>query len=246
MNLMFWKKKADTGGGAETPQENPAGEAVAHEAPDSISSGTEAPDPEPTEALAKPGLVARVKLLLAALIRRFKKPPVFQAEGDQAPGAPKSPESEPEDDAPAGPVNLKKRLIIGGAIGLLILLLVGAGFAVWKAFLPAKQEDADTTAAVETLHAVQSAPSAVVPIAEIEALKKKNDELQAQIDALKKEQSQSDAATAPQASQNIVPSPENGSLTVDNKNPQATAMSLKEAIESMNAASGDYDKKKTK
>lgn len=246
MNLMFWKKKADTGGGAETPQESPAGEAVAQEAPDSISSGTEAPDPEPTEELAKPGLAARIKLQLATLMRRFKKPPVFQAEGDQAPGAPESPESEPEDDAPADPVNLKKRLIIGGAIGLLILLLAGAGFAVWKAFLPAHKEEADAAVAVEIPHVVQSAPSAVVPITELEALKKKNDELQAQIEALKKEQSPPEVPTVPQESRVVIPSPQNGSLTVDNKDPQATAMSLKEAIEAMNAASGDFDKKKTK
>jgi len=42
MNLMFWKKKADTGGNAEAPQENPADETVAHESPDAESSDSEA------------------------------------------------------------------------------------------------------------------------------------------------------------------------------------------------------------
>lgn len=240
MNLMFWRKKADTGGDAETPQENPADETVAHESLDTESSGAEAPDSE------VPGLAARIKLFLAALIRRFKKPPVFQAEESQATDVPKSPEPELDDDAPTEPVNLKKRLIIGGAVGLLVLLLAGTGFAVWKIFLSIPEEGADATVAVEISHTAQSAPPAVVPIAEVEALKKKNDELKAQIEALKKEQLQSDAPMAPQASENIVPSPENGSLTVDNKNPKATAMSLKEAIEAMNAGSGDFDKQPAK
>lgn len=243
MNLMFWKKKAGTGGEAEPPQENPAGETVAHESPDTESSGTETPG---SEAPKKPGLAARIKLLLAALIRRFKKLPTFQAEEGQATDAPESPRSAPEDATPAGPINLKKRLIIGGAIGLLVLLLAGAGFAVWKLFQPKHGEDADTTAAAETSHVVQPAASAVVPITEVEALKKKNDELKAQIEALKKEQPQPEAAEAPQASGNTSPSSENGTLTVDNKNPKATAMSLKEAIEAMNAGSGDFGKKDTK
>lgn len=256
MNLMFWKKKADTGENAETTQENFSEEAVAQkmramglpatESSDSGLSDLESADPETTE---KPGLATRAKLLFATLIRRFKKTPAFQAEDDQAPDAPESPVFESEESSPAGSVNLKKRLIIGGAIGLLILLLVGTGFAVRKIFLSAHEEDIDAAVTVETPHAaqpVQSAQSAVIPLAEIEALKKKNDELQAQIKALKKEQLQPEAAEVPQASGNTSPTSENGTLTIDNKDPKATAMSLKEAIDAMNAGSGEFNKKPAK
>ena len=227
MNLMFWKKKTGAAGGAETSPDEPG-------SPDS-------------EAPAKPGLIAGISSRFAALIRRFKKPPAFSAEEDQAAEATQQPESASEGAPPPSAPNLKKRLMIGGAIGLAILLLAGIGFAVWKIFLSAPTEGADTSAVTETAHIAKPAPPAGESRAEIEALRKKNEELKAQIDALKKEQhrQQPVESAAQQQSDNLQTS-ESGDIMVDNKDPKATAMSLKEAIDAMNESSGDYGKKKAK
>jgi len=232
---MFWKKKTDTVSEAEVPQEDSVDKIVAHESPDQ-------------EAPMKPGLAARIKSLLAALVKRFKKPPAFSAAEDQAPDASERSEPTPKNTSSQKPINLKKRLIIGGAIGLLILLLSGIGFAVWKILLSTPKQDIDTPATAETSHPVQPVPHTAIPRAEIDALRKKNIELQAEIEALKKEQQpqqSSTESTAQQTSDNISSSSISGEITVDNKDPKATAMSLKEAIEAMNAGSGDYDKKKS-
>jgi hypothetical protein len=231
MNLMFWKKKADIGGDAE----NPADKMVVHEA---LSS----------ESLEKPGLVAKIKSQLAALIRRFKKSPALNAAEAQAPDATGHSESTTEDITPSGPVNLKKRLIIGGAIGLFVLLLAGIGVAAWKFFAPQPKHDATAPASAEPPHTAQPTPHAAIPHAETEALRKKNEELQAQIEALKKQPLQQMPAepAAQQESDNIPPLPVSGERTIDNKDPKAAAMSLKEAIEAMNAGSESPDKNDSK
>lgn len=238
MNLMFWKKKADTGENAENIQENSAESPALRESHGKGSPDPESPDPE---TLDKPSLAARMKLRLAALIWRFKKPPAFQAEEDQAHDDSGHSESTTEDTSPPEPVNLKKRLILGSAIGLAILLLSGLGFAVWKIFLSTSKHDADTSAPAEISHTARPVPHAEAPSAEINVLKKKNDELQAQVEALKKEQLQPVTPTVQQASDNIRSQSVSGEITIDNKDPKATAMSLKEAIEAMNAGSGDDD-----
>lgn len=227
---MFWKKKADTGVDAETPQENIADETAGREASD-------------TESSDKPGLAARIRLKFAGLIRRFKKPPAFQAEAgqtqnDSAHADTGHSDSAPE-DTPPPKTNLKKRLILGGAIGLAVLLLAGVGFAIWKIFLSTPEEDADIPAMVETHRDIRPAPPPPASAAEIEALKKKNAELQAQIEALKKEpqQLQPIEPAAPPASENIRLQSASGEITIDNKDPKATAMSLKEAIDAMNEGS---------
>ena len=233
---MFWKKKADTGSEAETPQEDTADRTVGREADGPESSDPEMPDQETPE---KSGLVARIKSQLArtksrlaALIRRFKKPPVFQAEADQAQDDSGHSESPSDDTSSPKPVNLKKRLILGGAIGLAILLLMGAGFAVWKIFLSAPDEDADTPVPVEAPRSARPA----IPRAEIEALKKKNEELQAQVETLKKEPAPQQPAepTAQQAGDSIPSQSDSGEITIGNKDAKATAKALKEAIETMN------------
>lgn len=226
---MFWKKKADTGGEAETPQEDTADRTVGREADDPESSDPEMSDQENP---GKSGLAARIKSRLAALIRRFKKPPAFQAEADQAQDDSRHSESPSDDTSSPKPVNLKKRLILGGAIGLAILLLMGAGFAVWKIFLSAPDEDADTPVPVEAPHSARPA----IPRAEIEALKKKNEELQAQVETLKKEPAPQPPAepAAQQAGDNIPSQSDSGEITIGNKDAKATANALKEAIETMN------------
>ncbi|MBI5438582.1 MAG: hypothetical protein HY936_06490 [Nitrosomonadales bacterium] len=238
MNLMFWKKKAGSGGDAESPQESPADE---HKSPDPESADSGTP--------AKPGLVAKITTRLAALIRHFKKPPAFNAEENQAADATGHLEPESGDATPPVPPSLKRRLTIGGAIGL--ILLSGIGFAVWKIFL--STPNADTPAQVDATHAAKPVPQTEAAHAKIEALKKKNEELQAQIEALKKGQQQGDTEsqqpvepTAKQSKDTVLPSSDNGDLMVDNKDPKATAMSLKEAIDAMNEGYGDYGKKRAK
>lgn len=233
MNLMFWKKKAGAVDSAESPQDDPAS-VIKNESADS-------------ETAKKPGLFAKISSLFTSLVRHFKKPPAFNAEENQDTDAPEPPESD-QDDAtpPSATSSLNRRLIIAGIIGLLILSLSGIGFAVWKFFLPAPQEEANIPA--------KPAPQTEAARAKIEALKKKNEELQAQIEALKKEQPLQEATesqqpvepTAKQAKDNALSSSDSGDLMIDNKDPKATAMSLKEAIEAMNEGYGDYGKKRTK
>jgi len=216
-----------------------------------------ADDGDDAETPAKPGLTARIKLRLAALVRSFKKPPAFYAEEVQAPDVSEQTESVHDDTPSAKPVNFKKRLIIGTAVALLIVILAGVGFAAWKIFLLKPEQKVDTSAkTLEIHHTDQPVPQAVLPSAEIEELKKRNDELQAQVEKLKKEQlnkeqlkkeqlnkeplQQSHAASAvKQANNKIPPSPVSGEIMVGNEDPKGSAMTLKEAIKAMNRGSGN-------
>lgn len=274
MNLMFWKKKTGAGEEAENAQEDlavntkpglaawmklrltaltghfkktPAFCAEEDRVPDApggsgkpgkaaaIEPDLESPD---MEAPARPGLVVRAKLRLIALIRRFKKTPVSDiAEGD-------------EEDAPEiNPARSKKRLVIGGAIGLLVLLLAGIGIALRPA-VPPPQEQPDTGRDVATITSRpgEPAPAPEKPLSEIEALKKENTELHARIEALKKElpQQQSSVPSARHAGGDASSSSASGEMMIGNKDPKATAMTLKEAIEAMNASSGDHAQKPAK
>jgi hypothetical protein len=74
---------------------------------------------------------------------------------------------------------------------------------------------------------------------EIETLKKKNNELQDQLDALKKKQQQATALPNGQVTGSTKTNVRSGNIAVSNKDSKATAMTLKEAIEAMNAGSGD-------
>lgn len=83
--------------------------------------------------------------------------------------------------------------------------------------------------------------------ANIDALTKKNNELQAQIEALKKKQQQQlSASQANQATGNAQPLTRSGDIAIGNKDPKATAKTLKEVIESMNTGSDDPPKKAAK
>ncbi len=232
MNLMFWKKKPVTGGEAETTQEAEDDKTVAMEAPD-------------LDTPAKPGILTRIKSMFAGLAQRFKKSPAPDPESGEETQAPiKHEKSDAQtEDAPAiAPMHIKKRLIIGGAIGLLIALLVGIGFAAWKTFLSPQEPEALPPAAAGSSHGSQPAGT---PQAEIEALRKKNDELEAQIEALKKEQPQSQASASQEnAAEGSAASPTGtGEMTISNKDPKAAAQALKEAIEAMNAGSGNAPRK---
>jgi hypothetical protein len=160
----------------------------------------------------------------------------------KAPGA--TEEGEPDGEAPATvpPRNLKKRLIMGGTIGLLVLLLAGIGFATWETFLSHPEQKPAARATAETLHASQQGPHAETLQAEIAALKKKNDELRAQIEAIKKDQPQQQPPASPtrEMGENAASASSSSSseMTITNKDPKAAAQALKAAIEAMNAESG--------
>lgn len=80
--------------------------------------------------------------------------------------------------------------------------------------------------------------------AQAEALKKESEAVQAKADELKKREEEKARIEAlknlsPQTGGGAAPSYSSGEMTVGNSDPKATARSLKEAIEAMNAASGE-------
>lgn len=253
MNLMFWKKKTDTG---EEAAEEVAGR------------DQEATDPETTESgtRVKPGPVARIKLQFFALIRRFRETPAPDAGGEG---------EYPEEVSDNAPALFKKRLIIGGVIGLLVLLLAGIGMAIWTAFTPsqipsepghdivtatsrpgqpehapdqpqsAPAQSAPVPAQPESAPA-QAASAPEKPLTEVEPPKKESPELQARTEAPDKEPPQQQVPPDRQTARKASSYYESGEMVVGIKEPKATAKSLKEAIEDMNAGSGDHDKKPAK
>lgn len=82
--------------------------------------------------------------------------------------------------------------------------------------------------------------------ADIDALTKKNSELQAQIEALKNKQRRPSVSPASRPDRKAQPPARSGELAIDSRNPKSTAMTLKEAIEAMNAGSDDPAKTNAK
>lgn len=239
MNLMFWKKKANADGSTDILQEETADKTVTRE---SIGAESADADSSDAEMPARAGVFAKITSRLAALISRFKKSPPFRAEEDQEPDT-SEPSGAAEEDSPAPrPANLKKRLIIGGAISLIVILLAGIVFAIFKLFMPAPTPE---PVAAEPARIARPVPQAKIPQVETDATQQKNTEPQAPPEEPKKEPPP-EVAAEPQAGDSALSVSESGDITVDNKDPQAAALSLKEAIEAMNAGSGGYTKKKTK
>lgn len=81
--------------------------------------------------------------------------------------------------------------------------------------------------------------------ADIDALANKNSELLAQIEALRKKQ-QHPTSPASRPTGKAQPPARSGDLAIGSKNPKSTAMTLREAIEAMNASSGEAGKTNTK
>lgn len=196
----------------------------------------EAPE---TDMPPKGKLLQRIKSGCSTLAFRFRKAPPPDSESEPEGDALKkqgSAENRADDTVTIRPMRAKKRLIVGAAIGVLVLLLSGVGFAVWQAVRPATEHDA----AAATAKASHGSLTVESPENELDALRKKNHELQTQIEAMKKGGSQE---SPPDSSDGVADSDANpassaGEITLSNKDPKAAAQSLKEAIEAMNASSG--------
>lgn len=273
MNLMFWKKKADAGEEAANSRGAPANAGAREPLDFSATQQDMAEDNrEPSEpelpggeagnlnrTATPPRLAARMKLWFVALQRHFQKPPEFRADENQAQAEsgnsnayPEATlEEEPGEEASAiKPVRSRKWLIMGGAAGLLAVLLAGIVIANWPAsdssleVEPSEKQEGAEHAAVP--HATQpAAPALDGHQAEIEVLEKEKAGLQAQVEALKRQLAQR-PAPPPKSARNAPPSSARSEVTVGGDDPKSTAMTLKEAIEAMNAGSGDYNKKPVK
>ena len=214
----------------------------------------ESPAPE---APAKPGLLARIKAGFAAFVREIKVPAAPAAdekneeEADSHSRSATEPEEEPSEDVP---VRSRKWLVIGGAITIVVLLAADIAITLWMAYEPPQKRwgtkhdmtsipsrSLDSDSATEESPISEPGKSQV----EAEALKKENAELQARIKALQQaQQSRLSAPLTRQNGGNTAGSPvavrelPSGELAIGSDDPKATAMSLKEAIEAMNAAEG--------
>ncbi len=168
----------------------------------------------------------------------------------------------PETDAPERFILLKKfrsrfaSLIHGREkpvhIVLLGIFLLEIGYIAWDNirfdFTPEKISVGIIKGPIES-HLTQDTKKAplIKTEAELHALRKKNEELQAQLEALENQQAAQPSAESRIANteNNESPAPISGEVAIGSKDPKANAMTLKQAIEAMNAASGDYEKNST-
>ena len=244
MNLRFWKRKklaVEIEGEENLPE--PSDRETATGAPE---AGEEKPDF---------GKLARFKSRLAAIIKLFRKRSK-PAENDlptadeSPPTRPRAAETDEKTEEAISATKSKKRLLLLGALGMLVLLLTGAGFAVWKWLLaPMLQKEAAKPHEI-SVQAGNPAPSAGTEMqAQIEALRKQNQAMQAQIEALKKEGIQEKPAVAEAPNDRSTgkaapPPPGEGVLIISGKDTKASVQSLKQVIEEMNASSGENNGRK--
>ena len=214
-------------------------------------------EPTAPEAPAKPGLLARIKAGFAAFVREIKAPaaPAADEKNEGEADSPSRSATEPEEELSEDvPVRSRKWLVIGGSITIVVLLVVDITITLWMAYEPPQKRwgtrhdtttipsrSLDSDSATEESPVAESGKSQV----EAEALKKENAELQARIRALQQAQRPRppDPLTG-QSGGNTAGSPvavrelPSGELAIGSDDPKTTAMSLKEAIEAMNAAEG--------
>ncbi|MEW5943640.1 MAG: hypothetical protein AB1710_07300 [Pseudomonadota bacterium] len=234
MNLTFWKKKK----AAEENSESASDEAVA--------DASEADQP------AKPGWLAHLKSRLKAsklLARKKRTPP--EEEGSE-PLAEQAGDDHPDMEPVLTVKRGKWRPL---ALALLIVLAGGGGFAA-RAWLSPPQPQkthlpAPAAAPLPVTAIPRPAASSSPDKAEIEALKKRNQEMQAQIEVLKKQnqemQAQAEAVknqgkSVPPVTASTPPA-RGGVMTISGKE---SAEGLKKAIEEMNASDSRSSRKLAK
>lgn len=235
MNLNFWKKK-------------PAGDT---DRPFVDDDKTVAINPEksPGEDLAHPSPGARLGYIFTALAQRLRRKRDAGPGESEVSGVPEAAEAATHSPPPR---NLKKRLVIGGALGAAVLLLTGIGFAAWKTLFSTHDTEPPHPAEVVAHGGTAPAKPANAETemqAQLEALKKQNEEMASQLETLKKRQEEKNLAETletpqppPAAPPQAGPAPGNGSNEVtifSGKDPKASAQALRQAIAEMNAATPD-------
>lgn len=189
--------------------------------------------------------------------------PVEEAAIDKTPSssaeAADEQEAESSDATHVRAARTKKRMLVFGGVGVLVLVLSGVAVVVWKLFFsppPAAVliETQKNTVMLPSPHKAKTliklpdieVSKTQAEQVELKTLKKKNAELEAELNALKQQESrQLPSATLPVPAvpaQSAVGSGASGTLVIDSAHPKETAMSLKAAIEAMNAGTGDYAK----
>lgn len=263
MNLLFWKKKK------QAPEEEGEG---ARDAAEEQTMLAEA-GPETGDAQPRTGLLAK----LAAIGQRFRRNKAEAPEPEEESTADedlrkKNSDTPDEEDSETRPAaHAKKRLLLIATAMLLVLLLAGGGLAAWKWLRPApaaQEAKAPPTSvigkakvpapaeapqplgvehqATPTVATAAAAPANMDIQAQIEALKKQNQEMQAQIEALKNQNAQQPSGYAPVARSGktgSTPLPQEGVLIINGKDTKASAQALKQVIEEMNASEGRGAKK---
>lgn len=224
----------------------------------------EAGESEEPRAHAKAGLLARLRAAFSAFTRELRAPaaPAAAEEGgeeERAGGRSRS-EAESFEDA-AGeaaeetrPARSKKRLVIAAVILLALLLAAGAGVALLPLLEPQETRwgtKHDITSISSRPPESDTAPGE--PQSEVDELRRENAALQARIEALRKDAPAQQIPAAPPRQVYIPPARQGGEsaaapaaaedLTIGTSDPRAAAMTLKEAIETMNAASEERPRK---
>ncbi|MEN6585608.1 MAG: hypothetical protein ABFE02_06090 [Sulfuricella sp.] len=230
MNLKFWKKKAPADA-EESDSVDDKTVAIPREA-----EAAEAHE----EGSVRPSLLARVRNALSAL----RKPRDSSAEaGDgeaethdrDKPAAASRRDAEEPVIAPVR--NLKKRLIIGGMLGAVVLLLAGIGLTAWTLLAPKHAEPHTPPATTHNAATIMpKAQDSAAMQAQIEALKQQNAKMHSELESMKKT-GKDETPAASGAEGGATKSGSGDVVLFSGKDTKASAAALKQAIEEMNAES---------
>lgn len=206
---------------------------------------------------AESGLLLRIKAGLAAFSGKFRPRAASVVENDQSAassgdskkvsddtGVNQSKEAGSEEAPEARPPRSKKLLIAGGAFGLTVILLIGIWYTIWPIITPSKKTpDAKTDIAPAASGGIKMGKVPEKTRTETDAPKKENAELQPRLEASAEEVPQSAVQPDIQSARKAPLVSSGGEISIGNNDPKAAAMTLKEAIEAMNAQSDGYKKK---
>jgi hypothetical protein len=237
MNLKFWKKKAPA-----DAEESDDDKTVA------IPREAEATEAHEEESV-RPGLLARVRNALSAL-RKPRDSSAAAGDGEAETHGRDKPAAADRRDAEEPLVvpvrNLKKRLIIGGMLGAVVLLLAGIGLTAWTLLAPkhAEPHNPPATAHNTATTAAKATDSAAMQ-AQIEALKQQNAKMHSELEAMKKTGQEGETPAAAGKEDGPAKTAGGDVLLFSGKDTKASAAALKQAIEEMNAESEGRKPRKT-
>ncbi|BCB26285.1 hypothetical protein SKTS_11710 [Sulfurimicrobium lacus] len=235
MNLKFWKKKAP----ADAEEGDTDGDKTV-----AIPREAEASE----EESVRPGLLARVRNALFAL-RKPRDSSTEAGDGEAETHGRDKPAAADRGDAEEPLVvpvrNLKKRLIIGGMLGAVVLLLAGIGLTAWTLLAPKHAEQNNSPAAAHnTATTAAKATGSAAMQAQIEALKQQNAKMLSELEAMKKT-GQDETPAAAGKEDGAAKTAGGDVLLFSGKDTKASAAALKQAIEEMNAESEGRKPRKT-